>query len=167
MMIVQRRAGRAARAGFAGTLLLGVSACTETTAPRFDLEIAAARWAERGPHTYTYVFHQSCECLATGTYFVRVENGVVAEALTLPFTTPPEPAPALTEIPTIDDLFDRLRAAAAAGPIRFEVEFDARFGYPRMGSYDIAAEIADDEYSFEARELQDATPQPLEQGDTS
>jgi hypothetical protein len=158
------RSGRAARAGFvgfAGFLLIGLAACSEPTAPRFELKVAAARWAERGPQLYTFVFRQSCECLATGTYLVRVENGVVVEARPLPLESPPEPPPDLAAIPTIDDLFDRLRAAAAAGPIAFEVEYDDPLGYPRMGSFDISAEGADDEYSFEVREVQDATPQPL------
>lgn len=138
--------------------LLAVAGCSDPTAPRFEIEVAAGKWAERGPASYVYIFRQSCECLLSGPYVVTVEDGTVKGAQLLPFTTPPAPTPDLALVPTIDDLFERLRSAADAGPVRFEVEFDSEYGYPTSGSYDLSAEIADDEYSFEARELGPVVP---------
>jgi hypothetical protein len=141
-------------------LLLGMPACSGTTSPGSQVEVAASRWEERGPPRYNYIFHQSCECLFTGTYSVTVHDGVVIFAMPVPVATPPAPSPDLEAMPTIDDLFDRLRTAAAANPIRFEVEYDEEFGYPTSGSFDISAVGADDEYAFEARELKIDMPHP-------
>jgi hypothetical protein len=140
-----------------------MSSCSGTTGPGFGIEVAAGRWERRGPPRYEYVFRQSCECLFTATYVVTVHDGVVVDGVPVPGTTPPVPSPDLEAMLTIDDLFDRLRAAAARDPVSFEVEYDDELGYPTTGSYDIRAEIADDEYAFEARELRVDPSQPLGQ----
>ena len=141
----------------AGTLAL--AACSEPTAPRLDLLRAEARWAASEPVEYSYILDQSCECLVTGPVLIAVREGEVVGAMRLPFTTPPLPDPDPGDVPTITELLARLRLAAESDPVAFEAEFDPDYGYPTSGSYDISAQIADDEYAFEAREFR--VPEPL------
>lgn len=154
-----RRRGRRAWAG-GWFVALGLSAslaagaCSETTGPgERSLEVAAARWADRGPTDYSYVFDQLCECLYTQSVRLTVRGGEVVSAEALPGSSPPI-GPLDPELfPTVDELFDRLRIAAGSDPVRFDVSFDPELGYPTRADVDVSAQVADDEYSFTARFL--------------
>lgn len=127
-----------------------LSACSDATGPNVSLELANARWAKGAPGIYQYVYDQSCECLVTGPILLHVEHGVVTAVAALPGTSfAGDALPEPSSFPSIDDLFDRLRADAAADPVQFDVEYDGKYGFPRRASVDVRSEIADDEYTFE------------------
>ena len=144
--------GRHLFAGLVATAVL--AGCGESLAPEAELELAAARWAERGGPDYEFVLDRICECLVVGPVRLTVRDGDVqgAEALEGSSSAPgthPDPE----QFPTIDELFTQLRAAAAAGPARFEVAFDQTLGHPVSVDVDISEQIADEELLLEVRDL--------------
>lgn len=145
--------------GAALFVLLVTFGCSSSTDPGVDLDLerAALRWEQRGPEDYVFTYHQVCECLPPPTVVLTVEDGNVIGAAALPSETSPIP-PDPRNYLSIDELFERLRANAAADPIRFDVVFDGELGYPVSADVDVSAEIADDEYRFEIINLGELTP---------
>ncbi|HUF75664.1 MAG TPA: DUF6174 domain-containing protein [Longimicrobiales bacterium] len=140
---------------FAGLVAMAVLAgCSESLAPESELEIAAARWAERGGPDYEFVLDRICECLVVGPVRLTVQDGDVHGAQALEGSSAaPGSHPDPEQFPTIDELFAQLRAAAAAGPVRFEVTFDHTLGHPVSVDVDISEQIADEELLLEIRDL--------------
>jgi len=143
--------GRHVVAGLVATAVL--ASCSESLAPEAELEIAAARWAERGGPDYEFVLDRTCECLVVGPVRLTVQDGDVHGAEALEGSSAPGTHPDPEQFPTIDELFAQLRAAAAAGPVRFEVAFDHTLGHPVSVDVDISEQIADEELLFEVRDL--------------
>lgn len=135
------------------SLLFLFAGCGELLAPEAELEIAAARWESRGGPDYAFVLDRTCECLVTGPVRLTVQDGEVFGAEALEGSSAPGTRPDPEQFPSIDELFEQLRAAAAARPVRFEVAYDEALGYPRSVDVDISAQIADEELQMELRDL--------------
>ena len=60
----------------------------------------------------------------------------------------------LQDYQTIDQIFDWIEKTKAMNPVRFEIEYDARFGYPKNIELDFRSRVADDELWIEMRSLQ-------------
>lgn len=146
-----RASGRNVFAGLVATAVL--AGCGESLAPVAELEIAAARWAERGGPDYEFVLDRICECLVVGPVRLTVQDGDVHGAEALEGSSAPGTRPDPEQFPTIDELFAQLRAAAAAQPARFEVAFDPTLGHPVSVDVDISEQLADEELLLEVRHL--------------
>lgn len=149
-----RRWLRRALVPVASTLLMASTfTCSSATGPGFSFEFAESRWDARGPHDYSFVFRQLCECAVTVPVLVTVRNGDAVDVVALPGTTPPVGPLDPENFPTIDEMFDRLRAIAENNPDRFEVWFDDELGYPSHAIVDPSTQIADDEFEWEVSEV--------------
>jgi len=127
-----------------------VSGCGDPLGPGEGVEVNAERWERRGTSDYVFVLDRVCECLVTGPVQLSVIADDVVHAEALPGSSAPVGSnPDPEQFPTIDELFDQLRAAAAADPARFVVEYDPGLGYPRRADVDVSAQIADEELVFE------------------
>lgn len=135
-------------------VLAGLAGCDDPLGPFEQVEVASERWERHGASDYSFVLDRYCECLVTGPVRLRVVADDVVGAEALPGSSaPPGSQPDPAQFPTIDELFAQLRAAAEAGPVRFEVEYDRELGYPRSVDVDVSAQIADEELSYEVRDV--------------
>lgn len=134
--------------------LAAVAGCDDPLGPSGQVEVASERWERHGAPDYSFVLDRYCECLVTGPVRLTVtaDDVVAAEALA-GSSAPPGSHPDPAQFPTIDELFEQLRAAAEAGPVRFEVEFERELGYPRSADVDVSAQIADEELAYEVRDV--------------
>lgn len=123
------------------------------------LASARARWEATGYTDYTYLYQLSCFCppQLLETARVSVSDGQITEVYLVDSDTP-APPDSYTWYHTIDGLFDRLAESLASDPVVFEVTYDGAAGYPRSAQIDISEQIADEEYSFTASDLDAAGP---------
>ncbi|MGB5525448.1 MAG: DUF6174 domain-containing protein [Gemmatimonadota bacterium] len=144
-----------------GLLLVMVNGCgDDPLSPEVEaLAGARARWESAGYTDYTYLYRLSCFCppQLLETARVSVSDGQISEVYLVDSDTP-APPDSYTWYHTIDGLFDRLAESLASDPVIFEVTYDGVAGYPRSAQIDISEQIADEEYSFTASDLDAAGP---------
>lgn len=142
-----------------GSALLLV-ACQSALAPRERLDEARARWASRGPSSYSITATRSCECLPSmiGPVTIVVSNGVV-QSRRYASTGDTVPTPLASEFLSVEEMFARIQRFMALHPARLDVRYDPDTGYPTMVSIDYNARIADDEIIYQLGNLTPA-PQP-------
>ncbi len=118
------------------------------------LNDAEARWAERGPASYTYTFRRGdCECLPSEPrpFLVRVVAGRAVDARD---AETGDPAPAGFTLHTVPDLFAIVRDALDRNAAEFVVQYDPVLGYPTRISVDYERQVGDDEFTIRATGLQ-------------
>jgi hypothetical protein len=143
------------RLGLAAALLtFTLAACSSATAPGRDVALARARWAQRGPASYSITVARSCECLDewTGPVVVIVRNGVVESRH---YTrdgaaVPPQYADLF---PSVEGLFGIIETARREGAAQLDVSYDPTFGYPARIAIDWHATHVDDEVTYRASDL--------------
>jgi hypothetical protein len=55
---------------------------------------------------------------------------------------------------TVDELFDWIEEAKATNPVRLDIDYDSRYGYPMRIVYDQSEFIVDEELTYSLRGLQ-------------
>ena len=136
-----------------GPLIVGLAACDGATGPGLELALARARWAQRGPPSYTITVARLCECLETGPVEVTVQNGVI-ESRTLTRNGAPVPSSYAALFPSVDGLFERIDSAQRTRVARLDVTFDPTYGYPTRIEIDHFRPTVDDEVTFVATNLE-------------
>lgn len=97
-----------------------------------ELRSAMQRWADRAPEPYRLTYQPSCFCIPEEVDAV-VTGGV--------------PVPEFNSSDTVDELFAVIKTAIADGYVHIEAEFHPTLGHPTHISYDIARQLADDEWA--------------------
>lgn len=137
--------------------LTGVpTGCDDPVVPAItDLAQAMDRWESRGPRDYSFDYLVSCFCPVPEVQPLRIEvrDGEVTRAVPAG-SDEWLPQKSLVEIPTIDDLFERILDAIDGEADRVDATYDDRLGYPRAVFIDRAQRAIDDELSFEVSNLQ-------------
>jgi hypothetical protein len=101
---------------------------TPPAAPSGDAAAAQRTWESRRPAAYAYQVEISCFCIHRGQYAVEVRNGAVASIRDVS-TGAPAAQDRVQYIPSVDELFARIREASRAGtPVR--AEYHPQLGYP-------------------------------------
>jgi Family of unknown function (DUF6174) len=109
-----------------------------------ELDERRARWEEQRPTAYLFTVAAQCFCLDTFSTprTVTVQDGqAVSEDPAPDQTTAPE------RIRTVDDLFDRARAAIDDAEA-VEIEYDNEFDFPAAIDIDHLIEAIDDEVTY-------------------
>jgi hypothetical protein len=127
-----------------------LAACTDTHGDPGPTEQTATqrlRFIEQTGSSYSFTYLRSCECLesSAGPFRIVVTDGVIASA------TDREGGAVLPEVlanlPTIEDLFDRIDEAYDRPADSIEVTFDPAAGYPTEVDIDYSTAIADEEFT--------------------
>ncbi len=143
-----RRTGTIAIAIVAlGASSFGIS-CSDSLGPELDAYgRARALWEAAELSTYRFDYHLSCYCgsPAGRNVTVYVRDDRVVDAM-FHDDGPPATASDIEELPTIDDLFDRIGRWLARKPARFDAVYEATVGYPTYVSADMASNVFDDEF---------------------
>lgn len=56
---------------------------------------------------------------------------------------------------TIEEVFELIQEFEASDPVKLEIEYDPKYGYPRNVDYDYSTSIADDEFILEMRSFKE------------
>jgi len=145
----------AARLRLALLLALALPACGLLTGPDEEdrLADARARWAAQGQQNYTYEVRSDCFCGLAGRWIeVTVIEERVVSGRYLDDNTQVEPK-LLPALPTVPDLFDRIRDAVRADAVLLQVEYSGNDGHPVRINVDIRYNVADEEYLLQSRNL--------------
>lgn len=137
--------------GGAAFLAVALAGCSSPTDPDTATAVARALWQAQAVDSYFFDYERSCFCGFVGPVRITVESGAVVAVESL--ATDPPVLPDVAAFPTIDDLFDQLAAAEANDPVVFDVVFDPVQGFPVSATVDISLQIADEEFSFEVRNV--------------
>ena len=123
------------------------------------LEANQARWESLGPGFYTYAVERLCFCPAEyrGPVRVTVEDGVAVQRLYVDTGLAPssEIAP---NFPTVQGLFDLVRAAIEADAFEVRATYDPTLGVPLDLWIDYDQMVADEELGMQVTEV--VTPAP-------
>lgn len=118
------------------------------TAPE-SLQEARALWHAEGSPTYQVTVTQTCFCPPDLRQPLRVtvSDGEVVEVegLEQPLR---QQGQLDTSRLTVNGLFGFIEQSAKRDPHKLEVEYDSRFGFPRLIDYDGHEMIADDEFQY-------------------
>ncbi len=145
---MDRRGMQLPRMAWVGLALL-IGCASDPLEPEMDaLSAARARWSTAGLRDYEFEFQRLCFC---GPDFVRplhlvVVDGSVSSATYLD-TGEPAMGP-LDSFPTIEDLFDEIRAALDQGADSVVASYDRDSGYPTRVEIDFIEQAIDDEMTF-------------------
>lgn len=145
----------AARLRLALLLALFLPACGLLTAPDEEDRLADARlrWAAQGQLNYSYEIRSDCFCGLAGRWIeVTVIGDAVVSGRYLDSNTAVEPN-LLPALPTVLDLFDRIRDAVKADAVLLQVEYAAHDGHPVRINVDLRYTVADEEYQLQSRNL--------------
>jgi hypothetical protein len=145
----------AARLRLALLLVLTLPGCGLVTGPGQDdrLAEAQARWAALGQRDYQYEVRSDCFCGMAGRWIeVTVIGDQVVSGRYLDNDAEVEPS-LLPALPTVHDLFERIRDAVRAEPVLLQVEYHPQDGHPTRINVDISYSISDEEYLLQSRNL--------------
>lgn len=124
-----------------------------------NLQQAQALWNTEGSSTYQVTVTQTCFCPPDLRQPMRVSvsDGEVIEVEGL--EQPLQQRDQLdTSRLTVTGLFGFIEQSAKRDPHKLEVEYDARFGFPRRIDYDGHEMIADDEFQYELTDFRAGSP---------
>lgn len=144
-----------ARIGLWLTLAAALSGCGLITAPGEGDRLDAARrlWSSEGQRDYLYEVRSDCFCGLAGRWIeVTVIGGQVAGGTYLDTHTPVAQG-VVQALPTVPDLFDRIRHAIEARAVLLEVQYDTRDGHPVRINVDLSHMVVDEEYLLQSRNL--------------
>ncbi len=136
-------------------LLAAACGLTEPSGPHAEdqarLAEARQQWRAQGLADYTYVFSRSCFCVFEyrEPVTITVRGGNIVSVVTVANGSPRESS----TYQTIEGLFDDIQQAIDEDAATIRAEYDATRGYPKSAYIDIDQRIADEELSFEAKNL--------------
>jgi hypothetical protein len=134
------------------TLLL--ASCRDALSPLDAHESARAKWAERGPSSYSIIVSRSCECTSESSApaIVTVQNQAVESRV---YVSSGEPVPAMYagSYPDVSGMFAEIEEALAQHPAQVTITYDDALGYPASVSIDFNFAVADDEFIYQMSEL--------------
>ncbi len=141
-----------------GTLALGaIGGCSDPlSVTASELDSHFARWQAAGLRDYRYDFRRSCECApaATRPATIEVVGGTVVRVR---FAGGGEELATSEErrfFPTIDELFELIDEAVRSKAAVLVVSYHPVLGYPTNISIDYRREVADDEFTIQASNLE-------------
>ena len=122
---------------------------------RTELERNRARWEDRGPASYSYVYEARCFCGPSAVEPARVvvREGRVVSVTSVESGDPVEPATLEDGDLTVDGLFDAVAAALEREPAHLEVTYDEELGFPRDVFFDFRERTVDEEFGFAVTDL--------------
>jgi len=136
---------RLTRSALVLTALLGLTACDPFGDSDFDrYERARAQWDRAHVVTYEMTLNVSCFCAIVGPMVVSVRDGAVVSA----HRVSDGAAVDIRYVPTVDDIFDRIRDALKAKHGNIVLEFNDSLGYPARASLDPIVNAVDDEVDY-------------------
>lgn len=124
-----------------------ISACSQDNNDKSPEE----KWAAAGLTNYTYEVQVGCFCgiSAWTPSLVTVTDGSVSSAVRIG-DSEDVPANLLSQLPTVDDLFDRIHSAEQQDAHSIDVSYHSTMGYPTSIAIDYIENAVDDEISFTA-----------------
>ena len=152
-----RRIARFAVAAMIGAL--GLSGCADSLTSaneRGGERIRAQRaiWDSLQLDDYTFETRRVCFCGFVGWLEVTVAGDTVQQVVALEAEDAPQSA--LSDYPTVDELFDILEEAVAQDAAQIEVTWHETMGYPESFFIDYSRNIADEELGHDIRLLSPA-----------
>jgi hypothetical protein len=137
-----------------------VSACDESNelGPELSAEQRAlndnmALWQRANIASYQYTYRRQCFCAIEEDIVVVVVNGQVSQA----FRTPSGIYLTAQELPSvfpIEGLFSKVQEAIDRRVFSLRVVYNASYSYPELIAIDGIQNLADDEITYTARDLQ-------------
>jgi hypothetical protein len=123
---------------------LVTAACSDTHP---DPTTEREQFATEVGGNYSFTFSRSCECLpeTAGPFRIYVTGDSVDNATDLEGNA--IDAEIIAQLPTIDDIFQRIEDAETEGAASIDVVYDPGDGYPTSVNIDYSEEIADEEYT--------------------
>ena len=137
---------------FAGLALLLATSCSDSTAPGqkiTELGVARTRWASRGYRDYSFTFTALCFCANVHPIRAVVVRDSVTTAVDLVTNQPVD----ARLVQTVDQLFAFIQDRIGKPVAKLDVTYDAQLGYPITIEYDGAANAADDEVTYNVRDV--------------
>lgn len=114
-------------------MLFAAPACgsDDFTGPQ-GLAVARARWADRGPTSYTITVYRGCECLLemSGPIDITVRDGVVISRRYSHDQSEITTAGYVATFPAVEGFFEIIGDELQRGTKPFEASYDAALGYP-------------------------------------
>ena len=156
--MVGRRQKKRIRPLWAGALalLLGSAGCVSSP-DGVDPELERNRdtWRAQRIDDYVVQYRLSCFCAvdATDPVLLTVRDGRLASVSRLSDGRPVDASEWEGRYHTVEQLFDRIAEARREGAHEVRVRYDPELGYPADVYLDPVAGIADDERTFELRDL--------------
>jgi hypothetical protein len=137
-------------------LLCTVSACSEVlSVSAVEMDRHRALWIASGMLSYRYDYQRSCECGPDTVRPVRIEVlGGSVTSVTFLDDGESLQSPTVGAFPTIDDLFAKIDEAIESDAESVVVTYHPTLGYPTLLSVDYRREIADDEFTITASNLE-------------
>ena len=152
-----RHAERRGRLAAATGLCSLLTACALLTGPEDLDNLAAARtrWNDAGLRDYSYEVKWECFCGGPVGRWIRVTvvDGDIVEGRYLDTDEIVE-FRFWRDLPTVPDLFDQVESILGQEPDRFDVLYHRDDGHPILLLVDRIENAADDEYSFQSKNLQ-------------
>ncbi len=130
---------------------LVTAACSDT---RSDPTSERDQFATEIGENYVFTLSRSCECSAetAGPFRIYVTGDSVDNATDLQGNA--VDAEILAQLPTVDDIFQRIEDAETEGAASINVVYDPDGMYPTSVFIDYSEEIADEEYSVTVSDLE-------------
>ena len=126
--------------------LVAGAGCSDSVSPgKTELVANRQKWETQQLARYDFTLEMFCFCAIRGPIRVSVVNGAVVSAVELANGGPIDP----TWVPSIEGLFDFVERGIADHALVLEVTYDPVMGYPRRIVYDRAANIADEEVTYQ------------------
>jgi hypothetical protein len=120
-------------------------------AEQTQLQSARRLWRSQGLNDYTYTFSRSCFCVTEyrEPATITVRAGAIVSATSVANGR----ARDLAWYHTVEGLFDLIQTAIDEDAATLRVEYDSTRGYVTSAYIDIDERMADEELSFQARNL--------------
>ena len=137
-------------------LLCAGSACSEVLGVTVsEMDRHRALWISSGVLSYRYDYQRSCECGPDMVRPVRIEV-LGGSVMSVTFLDDGESlqSPTAGAFATIDDLFAKIDEAIESNAESVVVTYHPTLGYPTLLSVDYRREIADDEFTITASNLE-------------
>ena len=125
----------------------------EPTADQRALDANKALWERSNITSYQYTFQMQCFCPQRDDIVVVVANRQVSQAYRTPsgvYLTQQE----LTGVYSVEGLFAKVQEAIDQKVYMLRVTYDSQYGFPQYISIDRAQNLADEEVTYTARDLQ-------------
>jgi Family of unknown function (DUF6174) len=143
---------RFAQSVFAFLLLAGRA----FSATAYDsLEENRQRWNANHPHEYAFTYRISCFC-NNPVWRVEVKGDSVVRVANISPSAPGSPS--ALESYSMDSIFGRIKQGLDKHPARTQIRYNTRLGYPEQAGFDLASNVADDEYYISISDFIAATP---------
>ena len=155
-MAENRRSRRRCGLPLLTVLLCSVSSCSEVlSVSASEMDRHRAVWISAGVVDYRYDYHRQCECGPDTVRPVRIEVlGGSVTSVTFLDDGQLLQSPTVGAFATIDDLFAKIDEAIESDAESVIVTYDPTLGYPTLLSVDYRREIADDEFTITASNLE-------------